>query len=222
MCGRFTRKENMQRLAEKLGLKVIPLLSPRYNIAPSQLVACVRTNPESEEREFMELKWGLVPSWANDTSIGNKLINARGETVAEKPAFRKAFKQQRCLVLADGFYEWKREGKTKQPYYIRFKDGRIFAFAGLWERWEKQEPALETCALITTAPNTLMEPIHNRMPVILPEQSYASWLSPSLTNTIYLSGLLDPYPAEDMEAFPVSPMVNNPRHEDPRCIHPLE
>jgi putative SOS response-associated peptidase YedK len=125
-------------------------------------------------------------------------------------------------VLADKFYEWKREGKTKQPYYIRFKDGRPFAFAGLWERWEKQEPALETCALITTAPNTLLEPIHYRMPVILPEQSYASWLSPSLTNTIYLSGHLDPYPAEEMEAFPVSPMVNNPRHEDPRCIHPLE
>ena len=152
MCGRFTRKENLQRLAEKLGLKVIPLLSPRYNIAPSQLVACVRTYPESEEREFTELKWGLVPSWATDTSIGNKLINARGEMVAEKPAFRKAFKQQRGLVLADGFYEWKREGKTNQPYYIRFKDGRPFAFAGLWERWEKQEPALETCALITTAP----------------------------------------------------------------------
>jgi putative SOS response-associated peptidase YedK len=222
MCGRFTRKENLQRLAEQLGLKVIPSLSPRYNIAPSQLVACVRTNPESEEREFTELKWGLVPSWATDPSIGNKLINARGETVAEKPAFRKAFKQQRGLVFADGFYEWKREGKTNQPYYIRFKDHRLYAFAGLWERWEKQEPALETCALITTAPNTLMEPIYNRIPVILPEQSYATWLSPSLTNTIYLSGLLDPYPAEDMEAFPVSPMVNDPRHEDPRCIHPLE
>ena len=137
MCGRFTRKENMQLLAEQLGLQALPPLYPRYNIAPSQLVACVRTNLEIRQRECKELKWGLVPSWAKDVSIGNKLINARGETVAEKPAFRKAFNHQRCLVLADGFYEWKREGNTKQPYYIRFKDHRLFAFAGLWERWRK-------------------------------------------------------------------------------------
>jgi putative SOS response-associated peptidase YedK len=189
----------MQQLAELLGLKALPPLSPRYNIAPSQLVACVRTNLDTLERECVELKGGLLPSWAKDPSIGNKLINARGETVAEKPAFRKAFKHQRCLVLADGFYEWKREGKTKQPYYyIRFKDQRLFAFAGLWERWENQEPALETCALITTGPNALMEPIHNRMPVILPESAYSSWLNPGLTNTIYLSGFLEPYNAEEI------------------------
>ncbi|MDH4193605.1 MAG: SOS response-associated peptidase [Nitrospirota bacterium] len=222
MCGRFTRKENMRQLAELLGLKVLPSLRSRYNIAPSQLVACVRTNPESLERECVELQWGLVPSWAKDPSIGNKMINARAETVAEKPSFRKSFKQQRCLVLADGFYEWKREGKTKQPYYIRFKDHRLFAFAGLWERWEKQEPALETCALITTGPNALMEPIHNRMPVILPEQAYASWLNPGLNNTVYLSGLLEPYPAEEMEAYPVSPMVNNPRNDQPECMMPVQ
>ncbi|HBP90825.1 MAG TPA: hypothetical protein DD706_24425 [Nitrospiraceae bacterium] len=222
MCGRFTRKEDLQHLAELLGLKVLPPLSPRYNIAPSQLVACVWTNPESNERECVELKWGLVPSWAKDPGIGNKLINARGETVAEKPSFRKAFKQQRCLVLADGFYEWKREGKTKQPYYIRFKDQRLFAFAGLWERWEKQDPVLETCALITTDPNALMEPIHNRMPVILSEQSYASWLNPGLNNTVYLSGLLGPYNAEEMEAYPVSKIVNNPRNDSALCLQPNE
>jgi putative SOS response-associated peptidase YedK len=118
-------------------------------------------------------------------------------------------------VLADGFYEWKREGKTKQPYYIPFKDDRPFAFAGLWERWEKQEPPLETFALITTRPNALMEPIHTRMPVILPEQAYASWLNPGLNNTISLSGFLEPYSAEEMEAYPFNPMVNNPLHEDP-------
>ncbi|MCA9420456.1 MAG: SOS response-associated peptidase, partial [Nitrospira sp.] len=160
--------------------------------------------------------------WAKDPSIGNKLINARGETVADKPSFRQAFKQQRCLVLADGFYEWKREGKTKQPYYIRLKDGRPFAFAGLWERWEKQEPALKTCALITTGPNTLMEPIHNRMPVILPESAYGSWLDLSLQNPIYLTGLLQPYAAEGMEAYPVSSVVNNPQNDLPQCIHLLE
>lgn len=220
MCGRFTRKESFKKLVEQLGLKVIPTLKPRYNIAPSQLVACVRINPKSNEQECVELKWGLVPSWAKNPSIGYKMINARAETIVEKPAFRRAFKQQRCLVLADGFYEWKRQGKTKQPYYIRFKDQRLFALAGLWERWEKDDPALETCALITTEPNFLMEPIHNRMPVILPEESYASWLDPGLNNTNYLSGFLKPYSADAMEAFPVSQIVNNPRNDHPECIKP--
>lgn len=222
MCGRFTRKESMQHLAELLGLPIPPPLASRYNIAPSQLVACVRTNLETKAYEFVELKWGLVPSWAKDSSMGNKLINARGETVAEKPSFRHAFKQQRCLVLADGFYEWKREGKTKQPYYIRMKDHRLFAFAGLWEHWEKEEPAIESCSLITIHANPLMEPIHNRMPVILEERTYSSWLSPGLQNTVYLSGLLDPYEADDLEAFPVSTMVNNPRNDQPQCVIPLE
>ncbi|MDR4485300.1 MAG: SOS response-associated peptidase [Nitrospirales bacterium] len=221
MCGRFTRKEGVQHIAEQLSLKTFPQLAPRYNIAPSQLLACIRTHPKSGERELVELKWGLVPSWAKDPSIGNKLINARGETVAEKPAFRKAFKQQRCLVLADGFYEWKREGKAKQPYYIRFKDHRLFAFAGLWERWEKQEPALETCALITTGPNTVMAPIHHRMPVIIPEESYGSWLNAGLHNSIYLSGFLGPHSGEEMEAFPISSLVNNPRNDNSQCILPL-
>ncbi|MGD9851735.1 MAG: SOS response-associated peptidase [Nitrospirales bacterium] len=222
MCGRFTRKESVQPFAEHLGLMVMPSLPPRYNIAPSQIVACVRTNPETQEREFADLKWGLVPSWANDPSIGNKLTNARSETVAEKPSFRHAFKQQRCLVLADGFYEWKREGKTKQPYYIRMKNGRLFAFAGLWERWQKHDPALETCALLTTIPNNLMKPIHNRMPVILPESTYTSWLKPEMHNLMYLTELLQPYQADDMEAYPVSPLVNNPRNDAPLCIRPFE
>ena len=198
MCGRFTRKENMQHLAELLGLPIPSPLAPRYNIAPSQLIACIRTNSETLDREWVELQWGLVPSWAKDASIGHKLINARAETVAEKPSFRHAFKQQRCLVLADGFYEWKREGKTKQPYYIRFKDHRAFAFAGLWERWGKKESAHESCSLITTGPNSIMEPIHDRMPVILSEQSYATWLDPKLHNTMWLSGLLGPYEARGL------------------------
>ena len=222
MCGRFTRKENLQHLAELLGLPIPPPLAPRYNIAPSQLVVCVRTNPETPEREWVELKWGLVPSWAKDPSIGNTLINARGETVAEKPSFRKAFKQQRCLMLADGFYEWKQEGKTKQPYYIRFQDHRIFAFAGLWERWEKQDPALESCALITTGPNKVMEQIHHRMPVILDPKQYDEWLEPSLNDTERLNRLLRSFPPEEMEAYPVSPMVNNPRNDQPECVIPIQ
>jgi putative SOS response-associated peptidase YedK len=222
MCGRFTRKENLQRLAEQLGLKVLPPLRPRYNIAPSQLVACVRTNLETRQRECTELKWGLVPYWAKDPGIGNQLINARGETVAEKPAFRQAFKQQRCLVLADGFYEWKREGKAKQPYYIRFKDNRPFAFAGLWERCEKQDPTLETCALITTGPNALMVPIYTRMPVILVAKDYDDWLDPSLQTVERLNALLRPFPAEEMEAYPVSPIVNNPKNDQPECVRSLQ
>ena len=222
MCGRFTRTENMQHLAELLGLPIPPPLTPRYNIAPSQLVACVRRNPETTKREWVELQWGLVPSWAKDPSIGHKLINARGERVAEKPSFRHAFKLQRCLVLADGFYEWKREGKTKQPYYIRFKDHRPFAFAGLWERWEKKDLAIESCSLITIGPNAVMEPIHHRMPVILATTQYAEWLDASLHETERLNTLLRPFPPEEMEAYPVSLMVNNPRNDQPECVMPIQ
>ena len=222
MCGRFTRKENMQNLAELLGLPIPPLLPTRYNVAPSKLVACVRMNPDTTEREWVELKWGLVPSWAKDPSIGHKLINVRGETVGEKPSFRKAFKQQRCLVLADGFYEWKREGRTKQPYYIRFKDYRLFAFAGLWERWEKQDPALESCSLITIGPNAVMEPIHHRMPVLLATTQYDEWLDPSLHMVERLNTVLRPFPPEEMEAYPASQMVNNPRYDQPQCVVPLQ
>jgi putative SOS response-associated peptidase YedK len=212
----------MQHLAELLGLPIPPPLAPRYNIAPSQLVACVRRNPETTKREWVELQWGLVPSWAKDPGIGHKLINARGERVAEKPSFRHAFKLQRCLVLADGFYEWKREGKTKQPYYIRFKDHRPFAFAGLWERWEKEDLAIESCSLITIGPNAVMEPIHHRMPVILATTQYAEWLDVSLHETERLNTLLRPFPPEEMEAYPVSLMVNNPRNDHPECVMPIQ
>jgi putative SOS response-associated peptidase YedK len=222
MCGRFTRTSNMQHLAELLGLPIPPPLASRYNIAPSQLVACVRTNSETTEREWVELQWGLVPSWAKEISIGLKLINARGETVAEKPSFRKAFTHRRCLVLADGFYEWKREGTKKQPYYIRMKDHRPFAFAGLWERWEKEDPPIESCSLITIGPNTVMEPIHHRMPVILATTQFAEWLDVSLHETERLNRLLRPFPPEEMEAYPVSLMVNNPRNDHPECVVPIQ
>ncbi|WP_447962019.1 SOS response-associated peptidase [Nitrospira sp. Ecomares 2.1] len=222
MCGRFTRKENFQHLAKQLGLQVVPPMGPRYNIAPSQFIACVRTNLETRQRECTELKWGLVPSWAKDPGIGNTLINARGETVAEKPAFRKAFKQQRCLVLADGFYEWKREGKTKQPFYVRFKNHRLFAFAGLWEQWKQNEAdTLETCTLITTTPNAVMEPIHHRMPVILSSKDFADWLDPTVQAVERVNTLLRPFPPEEMEAYSVSQLVNNPRNDRPECINPI-
>ena len=221
MCGRFTRKEGFQQLAKMLELQVWPHLDARYNIAPSQFVACVRTNPDSMERECVEMKWGLIPSWAKEPRIGHQLINARAETVADKPAFRKAFRNRRCLILADGFYEWRREKKTKQPYFVRFVDNRPFAFAGVWERWERMEGnPLDSCALITTAPNAVMKPIHYRMPVILHPTAYALWLDDSMHHPQGLMGLLQPYPHEEMEAFPVSPLVNNPLNDSPECLQP--
>ena len=222
MCGRFTRKENFKNLAELLGLPIPPAFAPRYNISPSQRIACVRTDPQSATRQYIDLKWGLVPSWAKEDSIGYKMINARAETVAEKPSFRKAFRQQRCMVFADGFYEWKREGKAKQPHYFRFRDQRPFCFAGLWERWEKNpDSPLETCALLTIGPNAVMEPIHHRMPVILQTQDFQTWLDPRIQDPQILSSFLQPYPPEEMEAFPVSPLVNNPKNDTEACIQPL-
>jgi putative SOS response-associated peptidase YedK len=222
MCGRFTRKENFKQLAKVLGLQNIPAFPPRYNIAPSQLIACVRTNPESRKKECVQLKWGLVPSWAKEPGLGQKMINARAETVSEKPAFRKAFKLQRCLILADGFYEWKREGKGKQPYYVHFSDNRPFAFAGLWECWAKErEQPLESCTILTTGPNALMESIHHRMPVILSPKQCELWLDPGIQDPHLLFPVLQPYPSEDMEAYPISLMVNNPRNDSPLCVQPL-
>ena len=221
MCGRFTRKESFQTLAEELEL-TIPVLEPRYNIAPSQMVACVRNASDNGIRECVMLKWGLVPSWAKDPTIGNKLINARAETIAEKPAFRRAFRNRRCLVIADGFYEWKREGRSKQPFYFRFRHGGSFAFAGIWDHWECSPQApIESFALITTGPNEVMEPVHNRMPVILEAKDYDLWIDPTIHNNEPLLSLLHPFPSEDMEAVAISTFVNNPQHDDPRCIEPL-
>ena len=225
MCGRYTQKESLEQLLKQLGLAKVLSRKPRYNIAPSQMVACVRQVPENGHREMVMLKWGLIPSWAKDPSIGYKMINARAETVAEKPSFRKAFKRQRCLVLADGYYEWKREGKAKQPYYIHFKDSRPFAFAGLWERWtdktKEDRTPIESCTIITTGANELMEPIHHRMPVILEEKSLEVWLNTEITEPAILNPLLRPYQSEDMEACPVSVMVNNPKNDRVECTEPL-
>lgn len=223
MCGRYTLKTTPAAvMADQFHFEELSDLTPRYNIAPSQAVVSVRMNSGSTSREGVMLKWGLIPSWAKDPAMGMKLINARAETVAEKPSFRKAFRQRRCLVLADGFYEWQKEGQTKQPYYIRMKDERPFAFAGLWEHWTDAEGnVLETCALLTTEPNEIMTPIHHRMPVILNPNAYDLWLDPTLHDVSRLTTLLQSYPAEEMMANPVSRLVNNARFDDPRCIEPL-
>ena len=172
-------------------------------------------------RELVWLRWGLIPSWARDPAIGNRLINARAETVGEKPAFRAALRRRRCLIAADGFYEWQRAGARKQPYFIRLRDDRPFAFAGLWESWEGADhSALETCTILTTDANEVMRPIHDRMPVILAPDDYARWLDPAIESPAPLAGLLRPYAADDLTASAVSPHVNSPAHEDPRCIEP--
>jgi len=224
MCGRYTRKEQIEALLDVLKAVIQCDLTPRYNIAPSQMVACVRNAPENEHRECVLLKWGLIPSWAKDPSIGYKMINARAETVAEKPSFRKAFQHQRCLVIADGFYEWQREGKAKQPYYIRFKDSRPFAFAGLWESWKDKTNGdgtqIDSCTIMTTEANEFMQSIHHRMPVILDPRNYEVWLDPDTKDASLLTPLLKGHPSDEMEAVPISTRVNNPRFDGPECIEP--
>jgi putative SOS response-associated peptidase YedK len=194
-----------------------PLL---FNIAPSQGVAAVRV-ASGGSRELCSLKWGLVPSWADDVAIGNRMINARAETVATKPAYRKAFGSRRCLIVADGFYEWQKTGRQKQPFYIRLKDERPFGFAGVWEKWSKAGEPLESCSIITTDANELVAPIHNRMPVIVPPEAYDLWLSPDTQEVELLQSLLRPYPADGMVAFPVSTLVNSPTRNSADCIQPL-
>jgi putative SOS response-associated peptidase YedK len=225
MCGRYTLRAPGKVVADLFGLAEEPPLRPRYNIAPTQpvpVVRVLRANPQTKQRELVPLRWGLIPPWASDPAIGNRLINARAETVASKPAFRGALRRRRCLVPADGFYEWRKEGSKKQPVYVRRKDGQPFAFAGLWERWEREGEVIESCAIITTGANDLMAEFHDRMPVILDPKDYGVWLDPGVQDPKVLGPLLRPYPGDEMEVYPVSTLVNNPRHEDPRCVERQE
>ncbi|MBI3303843.1 MAG: SOS response-associated peptidase [Deltaproteobacteria bacterium] len=221
MCGRFTLTTDLDRLEERFAFRATNLpCVPRYNIAPSQPVLTVT---KAEEQRAGFLRWGLIPSWAKDASIGDRMINARAETVAEKPSFRRALQKRRCLVLADGFYEWRKEGKKKTPLYIALKSHEPFGFAGLWETWKSPTgEAVHSCTIITTTPNALMESIHNRMPVILPREAEALWLDRAVEDPQALLPLLAPYLAEAMEAYAVSPLVNSPRNDTPACIEPLE
>jgi putative SOS response-associated peptidase YedK len=222
MCGRFALTDPDADLAVQFGLPDIPDLQPRYNIAPTQPVAAVRVRPRGRVREMALLRWGLVPFWAKDPKIGARMINARSETVSEKPAFRDAFRRRRCLIVADGFYEWQKSNGSKQPHFIRLHDGRPFAFAGLWERWQGAETEIESCTLLTTEPNELLLPVHNRMPVILHPSDYDIWLDTELENADLLRRLLRPFPSRLMQAYPVSRFVNSPSNDDPRCIAPVE
>lgn len=221
MCGRFalaTEKHILEMLFE---LELREELSPRFNIAPSERILALRINPSRGGKEFVRLQWGLVPAWAGDESISRKLINARSETAAVKPAFREAFSRRRLLIPASGFYEWRREGRAGQPYYIRLKSGRPFLLGGLWESRRRGESALESCAILTTPANSLVAPLHDRMPLIIAAGEAGRWLDPR-TAPAELSRLLLPFPAEEMIAYPVSRLVNNPANDCPACLEPLQ
>lgn len=222
MCGRFARIHFRGKLIEKYRLKKGELLEDRledrYNIAPMQNIAAVRATDAGNELVF--LRWGLIPSWSKDAKIAYKLTNACAETVAEKPSFRSAFKQRRCIVPASGFYEWVREAKQKQPFFIHPRDEELFSFAGLWETWHDPEGEIvESCAIITTEANELMRTIHDRMPVILDSDGESEWLNPRSAPDS-LRPLLVPFPADRMDAYAVSLYVNNAKNQGPKCIEP--
>jgi putative SOS response-associated peptidase YedK len=222
MCGRFTLFASMPVLSKMFDAPGSGDLAPRYNIAPSQTVLAVRTSPATGLREFLRARWGLVPSWSKDPSIGNRLINARSETVHVKPAFRSAFRDRRCLVPASGFYEWRRIDGRKQPYFIRMRDGSPFALAGLWEPGkEPREDSVGTCAILTTESNSVVSPLHDRMPVIIGPERYQRWLAAGTGSQDSLMPLFAPWPAEGMEAWPVGPGINNPRIDDEECVAPF-
>lgn len=211
MCGRYTLITDIKKIAESFGVEPTLNAAPRYNIAPTQDVVAILQNGSAH---LSLLRWGLIPAWAKDESIGSRMINARAETLAEKPSFKSLLRRRRCLVVADGFYEWRSEGKSKTPMYITLQDDQPFAFAGLWDLW--QSPAgeqIQSCTIITTEPNELMATIHNRMPAILRPGAHEDWLNPQLRDEHVLTHWLKPYPAELMKARPVSKLVNNPKND---------
>ncbi len=221
MCGRFSRKATLQAIVDEFEIaEVNGEFVPSYNIAPGQDVAVILKN---DTRKLGLLKWGLIPSWSKDPKIGNRMINARAETLAEKPSFKHPVRRKRCLIVADGFYEWKKEGKQKIPMYIFLKDQKPFVFAGLWDTWTSPEgKKVSTCTIITTEPNKFMEKIHNRMPVILPRDHIDIWLNREVQDEHRVLPLLKPYPEKEMDAYEVSRMVNSPKNNSPQVIQKVE
>lgn len=218
MCGRFTLTIDINSVGKAFNVPVPPSLqaAPRYNIAPTQNVVSILSNGTAH---LDLLRWGLIPSWSKDESIGSKMINARAETLAEKPSFKRLLTTKRCLVIADGFYEWRKEQSGKTPMYITLKDHQPFAFAGLWDTWcNPAGEQIRTCTLITTQPNALVSTIHNRMPAILSSEAQQAWLDVSLHDEHVLLPLLAPFPAEEMSARPVSRLVNNPQYDSAELI----
>jgi putative SOS response-associated peptidase YedK len=220
MCGRYLMTSPSAAVKACFGLSSEPKLTPVYNAAPTRLLPVVREGVDG--RDCDQLRWGLVPAWARDLSIGNRMINARSETAADKPSFRESMRTRRCLVIADGFYEWKREADHKRPHCLRMRDGQPFGMAGLWDRWTSPEgESVESFTILTTSPNALVEEVHDRMPVIIDRAQYERWLALDLTDPGQISCLLEPYPDELMESYEVSSHVNSPRHDDPACMEPI-
>ncbi|MCZ6834283.1 MAG: SOS response-associated peptidase [Planctomycetota bacterium] len=223
MCGRFSLTTPEEVIAKFFSLLAIPRLKPRYNLAPTQACSVIRQDDTSGGRRLDPMHWGLIPSWAKDKSIGNRMINARGETLAEKPSFREAYRKRRCLIPADGFYEWKKEGKRKQPHWIGRANRALFAFAGLWEKWnESDQDVIESFTIITTEPNETIRTLHDRMPVILDPSDYDAWLDPDQDDANTLQELLVATPIDLLEFHPISTRVNSPTHDDPSILEPLD
>lgn len=220
MCGRYQLTATPATLAEHFQLQRLPRVQPSYNIAPARKILTI-VELDDRSRKAVNLFWGLVPSWAKDAKNSSHLINARLETVREKPSFRSAFKHRRCLIPANGFYEWQKRAAGKQAFHIHRQDHQLFAFAGLWEQWQHETETLYSCTIITTAANPLMQPIHERMPVILAAEDYAGWLDKSSAETQVFE-LLGRQVYPPMAATAVSDWVNNPRHEDEACVHPAK
>ena len=219
MCGRFTIRIPATVLMHQFGVDAGLQMPMRYNVAPTQQIPVITQHDGKRQLETM--RWGLVPSWADDPKIGYRMINARSEEAATKASFRSAMKKRRCLILADGFYEWEKIGKAKQPHWFRMANEQPFAFAGLWERWGKVDPPLDSCTILTTSANELVGKYHNRMPVILSPNDYGAWLDPANQDSDSLRYLFEPFPASELIDTKVNPIVNNARSDTPDCIEPI-
>ena len=221
MCGRFTLHTPESRLREVFNLEnPEPLgLQPRYNIAPSQQVPIIRDTESG--REMVMARWGLIPQWSKEAKTKYSTINARIETVAEKPAYRTPFKHRRCLIPADGFYEWKVFDGRKVPHHIRMRDGGVFSLAGLWDHWEGEGESLESCSIIVMPANDVMKPLHERMPAIIAPAHYDLWMDPRVTDKADIMGYLNSTPSSQLVTYPISPWVNSPKHDDERCLEPV-
>jgi putative SOS response-associated peptidase YedK len=224
MCGRYRLSRRKQIIEEHFDCDPWDDdWSPRYNIAPTQLVPVIRQHPKEPIRQILPMKWGLIPHWSKDASIAASTINAKSETAATKPAFRDPLKLRRCLIPADGFYEWKKSGTSKQPFCFEVNNGELFAFAGLWDGWKNTEGQwIKTCSILTTIPNVVTSPVHDRMPVILDAAHYDLWLDPGMQNVAAVSELLRPYDASLMRCYPVSIRVNHVGNDDEECSRPVE
>jgi putative SOS response-associated peptidase YedK len=224
MCGRYRLSRRKQIIEEHFDTASWEEeWNPRYNIAPTQPVPVIRQHPKEPIRQLSSMKWGLIPNWARDVSIASSTINAKSETAAIKPAFRDPLKFRRCLIPTDGFYEWKRTGASKQPYCFEVNSGDLFAFAGLWDGWKNAEGQwIKTCSILTTTPNAVTSPIHDRMPVIVHPDSYDLWLDPGMTNVQVISEMLKPFDAQPMRCYPVNTRINHVANDDEQCSAPVQ